>query len=36
MIKPFNRIHQVGFWRYLIVRESDRTKQSMIILVAKT
>jgi hypothetical protein len=26
----------VGFWRYLVVRESDRTGQSMILVVCKT
>ena len=34
--KPFDRISQEGFWRYLVVRESQRTKQSMVIVVCKT
>lgn len=33
---PFDRVGQVGFWRYLIVRESDRTGQSMVVIVCKT
>ena len=33
---PFHRVKQEGFWRYLVVRESDRTKQSMMVVVAKT
>ncbi len=33
---PFDRVAQVGFWRYLIVRESERTGQSMVLVVCKT
>jgi len=33
---PFDRVKQVGFWRYLIVRESERTGQSMVLIVCKT
>jgi 23S rRNA (uracil1939-C5)-methyltransferase len=33
---PFDRIKQVGFWRYLIVRESQRLHQSLVMVVCKT
>lgn len=33
---PFDRVKAEGFWRYLIVRESDRTEQSMVMIVCKT
>ena len=35
-LAPFDRINQVGFWRYLIVRESERTEQTLIMVVCKT
>ena len=35
-LKPFDRIKQVGFWRYLIVRESERLGQTLITVVVKT
>ena len=33
---PYDRIKQVGFWRYLIVRESQRLGQSLVVVVCKT
>lgn len=32
---PFDRIKQVGFWRYLTVRESQRLNQSLVMVVCK-
>lgn len=33
---PYDRIKQAGFWRYLIVRESQRLGQSLVVVVCKT
>jgi tRNA/tmRNA/rRNA uracil-C5-methylase (TrmA/RlmC/RlmD family) len=35
-LTPFNRIKQIGFWRYLVVRESQRTNQTLVMVVCKT
>jgi tRNA (uracil-5-)-methyltransferase len=35
-LSPFDRIKQTGFWRYLIVRESERTGQTLVMVVCKT
>jgi hypothetical protein len=32
----YDRIKQAGFWRYLIVRESQRLGQSLVVVVCKT
>ncbi len=32
----YDRVEHIGFWRYLIVRESKRTRQTMIIVVCNT
>lgn len=33
-IKPFDRFDQSGFWRYLVVRESERTGEVLMLVVA--
>jgi tRNA/tmRNA/rRNA uracil-C5-methylase (TrmA/RlmC/RlmD family) len=33
---PYDRIKQAGFWRYLIVRESQRLGQSLVVVVCRT
>ena len=35
-LKPFDRVRQIGFWRYLIVRESERLGQTFVMVVCKT
>lgn len=33
-IKPFDRFDQTGFWRYLVIRESERTGEVLVLVVA--
>ena len=35
-LAPFDRLKNKGFWRYLVVRESERTKQTLVMVVCKT
>ena len=35
-LKPYDRVKQTGFWRYLIVRESKRTEETLIEVVCRT
>ena len=32
--KPFDRFDQTGFWRYLVVRESERMGEVLVLVVA--
>lgn len=35
-LPPYDRTQQNGFWRYLVVRESQRTGESLVMVVART
>ena len=33
---PYDRRKQEGFWRYLVIRESQRTNESLVMVVVRT